>query len=288
MALDSVMARDGGDLSLWTPMADVPGGTSYHFAAAAGRHGHTPVVVGAIGADVAGRAITEALTDGAIGHRLAVDERRPTGRAIIGYGTTGARIMFASRGAANEGLSGTAVREAVEALPGFDAVWVSGLSLTRKGTPTYASVREIAAGAAAGGVRLLFDVVPHEFHRHFSDVPSIAAEVGPIHGLVSELPSARRLLGLGDAGETLTERLLDETAELLLEQVTATVLRYRSGSAYRQSVRTRDGLVKDLERPIPERLGLRGYGDTMTCEVLSELVGAVPEGEPISGKVESL
>ncbi|TDD31998.1 carbohydrate kinase family protein [Actinomadura sp. KC06] len=288
VAFDSAAARDGGDFSLWTPLFDAPGGTAYHFAAAALRCGHTPVIVGAVGADVAGRAITAALTGEAIGHQVAVADGRPTGRTVIGYSATGARVMFASQGTANEGLSGGVVEEVLDALPGFDAVWVSGLSLSRRATPTYASVREIASGATARGVRLLLDVVPHEFHRHFSDVPSITAELGPVHGLVSELTSARRLLGLGEAGEALTDRRLDETAGLLLEHVAATVLRYRTGSLYRQSVRTRGGLAHDLERPVPDRLGLRGYGDTMTCEVLAELVGAGHKDTTTSGKIESL
>ncbi|QKG20596.1 carbohydrate kinase family protein [Actinomadura verrucosospora] len=273
VALDSALARDGDDVSLWTPLADLPGGTSYHFAAAAVRYGHTPVIVGAVGADAAGRMLTAALTDAGYRHHLAVDDSRPTGRAVIAYGPSGSRAMLASRGTANEGLCGAVVRAALDAVHEVDAVWLSGLSLSRKAAPTYGSVREIAAGAAAAGVKLLLDIVPHEFHRHFPDVPSIIAAVGPVHGLVSELSSARRLLGLGEPGEALTVRHLDETAGPLLEHVGATVLRYRAGPVYRQSLRTRGGAVSDVDRPVPGRLGLRGFGDGLTCEVLDDLAG---------------
>lgn len=283
LSLDSSLAGDGRDLSLWTSLADIPGGTSYHFATAAGQRGFTPVVAGAVGGDVAGELIVAALNDKAIRHHVAIDDQRPTGRAVIAYSAAGSRVMFASRRTANEGLCGPVVREVLDSLPDFDAIWLSGLSLSRKASLTYDSVLKIAAGGRDHGIRLLIDIVPHEFHHHFRDIPAIEAEIGSIHGLVSELSSARRLLGLGDRRETLTDRVLDETADLMLEHVTATALRYRAGSTYRQAVRTRSGTSRNLERPVPGRLGLRGYGDTLTCEILTDLVGTrggtTPQGK---------
>lgn len=262
----------GAEQSYWVPLVECPGGSAYHFAHAARGRSIETMIISCVGDDLAGRSLEQQLLAEALPHHVHRVPNEPTARVFIAYGSNGARLMFAPEKSASGYLSRRFVESVWPTLPGFDAVWLSGLCLRDRKSATFAAVLDFVGRARLSGARIALDVVPHEFHRHFRTLAGVVTTIGPIDLIVSELASARRLVGLGNPGETLTEAMLSATAAQVVKHIPSVVLRQRFGSRYMQVTVVRGARPVLTRRPMPRGSALRGFGDVLSCEVIVDLL----------------
>jgi sugar/nucleoside kinase (ribokinase family) len=263
-----------GDLdeepAVWLPLAELPGGSAYHFARWAQRYGLKPLVVGCVGGDLAGESMAEALDKEGIAARLQRSSAA-TARVFIAYDPKGYRILFASSASANNDLTPEFVQRSWSVFDHYDMLWLSGLCLRHRDAIRMSAVVEAVKFARRDGALVILDVVPHDFRKHFGSVGEVESTVGEIDGVVSDLASARRLLRLGSPGEQLGRIELQETIDQILRFTDLAVLRHldRDGQQYLQIARSSDGFHAEWTHPLSEVHELRGYGDALACEALT-------------------
>jgi sugar/nucleoside kinase (ribokinase family) len=270
--LDLPIGSELVELSQWGPMRDHLGGTAYNFARYAAGTSLEPIVLGCLGDDAAGRFIEEQLAaENLCCHvwRTAVSK---TARTVLIYGSNGTRMMFAAFPNANMSMPVRFVDTVWPQLSGCRAVWLSGLCLRDRGSDRFTAVLELLDRARAAGMKVLLDIVPHDFHLYFRDLDALLAEVGAIDVVASDVAAARRLLGVGTAGETVTDSMQQKTAKMLLATFDSVILRHRDGLDYKQLYQDRDGCAEWMRRQVPPASAARGYGDKFVCEVLESVL----------------
>jgi hypothetical protein len=178
--------------------------------------------------------------------------------------------MLASRPSANDYLSDVPI-DVIRRSKAIDAVWVSGLCIRDRTTPRYRTTLDLIKSCRAAGAKIIVDVVPHDFHRHFGGYSELIEAIGPVDGIASALSSARRLFGLPLTSELSDESLI-ETAKVCLDAVPFTILSYRSSNSYVQLALNRTGWL-EITRDEVSNSAFRGYGDFKVCQVLSKRVG---------------
>ena len=257
------------DISIWLPaVSDCCGGSALNFAVSAVKHRLKPILVGCVGDDWAGEYLLEAIRELGLEHIVEKVPEQLTGRALIGYFDDGSRVMVASRPNANSYLSVSRLDTLFGGTQVVDAVWIPGQCICDSQSPRYQSTLRIMDLARSVGAKIILDLVPHEIYRYFASYHELVSSVGPIDGLVSELPTARRIFGLSPFSE-LSEERLAETADVTLEWAPFTLLRYRSENRYVQLARNRLGWW-DLSEDQLAGSSLRGYGDFKACQALSK------------------
>jgi sugar/nucleoside kinase (ribokinase family) len=258
--------------SAWVPLSERSGGSAFHFAVWARRHGLTAVVLGCVGQDLAGDLVLRELVDQEIVAKVARSELAPTARVVIAHDAVGVRLMMASAASANDDLSAGHVHDALRKLDRCKLLWLSGLCLRR------ASARRIEAAstatrlARAAGARVFLDLVPHDFVRYYESLKDVEALVGPIHGVASELSSLSPLLRWGDRGRGAIGPDLDVAVDRLLEHTEVAIVRAREGDVYRQVARSRDGFDEEWTRSVPTAHDVLGFGDDLVCKALSRFL----------------
>jgi sugar/nucleoside kinase (ribokinase family) len=192
-ALD-VLVRAG---TLPAPGGDVraaielrPGGAGANTAAWLAALGADPVLVARIGADTAGRQVTEFLAAAGVGTALVTDPDAPTATVVVLVDGTGQRAMLADRGAAGR-LTAADVR-----LPaGARHLHLSGYVLLDDSSRA-AGLAALAAARAAG---LTTSVDP----QAAALLTDPAAFLARVRGVDLLLPSAGELAALGGAEAAL-------------------------------------------------------------------------------------
>jgi ribokinase len=151
-----VVARLEGPIA---PGSDAParieilgGGSGANVAAWLAVAGATPLLLGAVGDDARGRAAREALEEGGVDARLAVDPGRATGTCIVLVAPGGERTMVPDPGA-NDGLEPGDLPDGVFAAPGH--LHVAGYALLRDGS--HAAARAAVDRARACGMTVSVD-----------------------------------------------------------------------------------------------------------------------------------
>lgn len=271
--IDASVEPGSIELSRWGPMSDYLGGTAYNFARYAAKTFLDPVILGSIGDDVAGGLVEQLLIGENIRHHVWRTSAHGTARTLLIYGDNGTRMMFAESPNANLSMPTRFVDDVWPNVSESFAVWLSGLCLRDRGSDRYAAVRHVLDRARADGMKVLIDLVPHEFHQYFSNVDTLIEEMGPIDVAVADVAAARRLLGVGTPGETVTDAALDETAKLLLVTFESVVLRQQNGLDCHQLYRDRNGRSERMRSRMPSVSAARGYGDKLICEVLELVLG---------------
>lgn len=149
-----------------------PGGAAANTAAWMGAYGHRPVVVGCIGDDAFGLALTSALTALGVDLRLRTSDRHPTGTCIVIVDRQRERTMFPDAGA-NSALGPSMVLDGVIAagrhvhLSGYTllnpASRVAGLAAVEEATRVGCtlSLDPASAGPLGAAVDLFSQVLPH-------------------------------------------------------------------------------------------------------------------------------
>jgi sugar/nucleoside kinase (ribokinase family) len=260
-------ALTGEDINVWMPdLTDCCGGSAFNFAAAAAKQGLDPVLVGCVGDDWAGEYLLQGIQRHGIEHVVNKTASRSTGRVLIAYFRDGSRVMLASRPSANDCLSDVSF-DVVSKESSVDAVWVSGLCIRDRATPRYQTTLDLISAARAAGAKIIIDIVPHDFHRYFGTYKELVRVLGPIDGLASAVSSARSLFGLPSTSEP-SDETLRETAKSCLEEVSFTILSYRSSNDYVQLAQNR-GAWWDISRDELNGSAFRGYGDFKVCQALS-------------------
>lgn len=262
---ESVLSQD---ISIWLPaISDCCGGSALNFAVSAVKHRLMPILVGSVGDDWAGEYLLEGIRELGLEHVVEKVPGQLTGRALLGYFDDGSRVMVASKPNANDYLSASRL-DALFSGPQIDAVWIPGQCICDSGSPRHQSTLRIMDVARSVGAKVIFDLVPHELYRYFNNYQELVNSVGPLDGLVAELPTARRLFGLSPFTE-LSEETLVETSDVSLKWASFALLRYRSENKYVQLARNRVGWWDLSEEQLTGSL-LRGYGDFKACQALSK------------------
>jgi ribokinase len=159
-----------------------PGGSAANAALAAARRGARAMVVGRVGADAAGRLVTDALAVGGVEPLLAVDERLPTGCVVVVGGSSTVADPGASAHLAPVDLPAT-----LEAR----AVLVSGYSLLQERPEAAAR----AANERARATELAVDVASAGLLEAFG-VDRFLEATAAVSVLLANEEEARTLTGL--------------------------------------------------------------------------------------------
>src|SRR5262245_53242822 len=89
----------------WSPIHELPGGSSLNFARFASEEGYRPMLLGKVGNDLAGRFLEESLADSGIDLRVTRDPSLGTGKAMIVRDKNDIRFLVNNRENANHALS---------------------------------------------------------------------------------------------------------------------------------------------------------------------------------------
>jgi sugar/nucleoside kinase (ribokinase family) len=260
-------AAAAGEPVLRVHIADQVGGTAYQFTHWAARFGLCPVIIGCVGRDAAGDLIMSRLAATNLAHAVQRSASAPTARSLAVFDALGTRFMFTSQVNANDELSADFMRS--HGSVRSDLVWLSGLCLRSRNAPRFHAVAEAVAIAREQGSLIVLDVVPHDFHLLFGSLEEVRDTLGHLDGLVSDVTTARRLLGM-DLPEGPQAELLPVTAAALLDLFPLAVTQCHDGTTFHQLAVSRSGFNVSYVRPVPAGSALVGYGDALASEVLRD------------------
>jgi len=139
-----------------------PGGVAYNFFDAAAQNGKEVLVLGKVGSDEPGRFLRQKLSPER-GHRIAIDNRHPTGATAVLLLTTetneSKRILIRNIPNANQYLTEDNIADFDLTLGRSDILYFTGYSLFR--TPVQAATLHLLHQARISGANIVFDILPH-------------------------------------------------------------------------------------------------------------------------------
>jgi sugar/nucleoside kinase (ribokinase family) len=235
-----------------------PGGTATNAAAWGAWAGASVRVHGRVGADVAGRMVTEALRERGIDPAMAVDDEAPTGSMLVVH-QTGERSMVADRGA-NAHLAEDDLPDRLAA----GAVLVSGYLLFHPGSEPAAR----AALARADAPLVAIDAASWPLVRDYGAGAFLEA-AGP----------ATVLLANGAEAEALTGRSDREAAARHLSPSFARVV-IKDGS--KGAVLAGGGDLLRLAADPVEEINPTGAGDAFDGVLLAHLARGTDDREALA------
>jgi sugar/nucleoside kinase (ribokinase family) len=269
-------AADSGEVVFRVPLREQVGGSAYHFARQAAATGFRPIIVGAVGTDLAGDKVISALADEAIPHWVQRRDVTPTAHSIMSYDAHGARMMITSQVSANDGLSAEFVQASLPELPPLAAVWLPGHCLRDRAAPRWAAVARALAHARHVGALVLLDLVPHDFERLFPGIEDITSAIGAVDGISADLATLRRWLHADGPRLALNQEALAVTVAEALDVVPFVMARYHDGTTYWQLAATRAGMRSAEAMALPPSEKLAGYGDHLASLALRAYLDALP------------
>jgi sugar/nucleoside kinase (ribokinase family) len=269
--------RDNG-LIHWEDIDEVPGGAGLNFCAFAAEAGYRCFMLGKVGGDSAGAAITSWLTSLGVAMPARWTDARPTGKALIMRDSSGIRFIVNNRTNANHALSVADVEDNLIALRSCAVLHVSGYCINEPAQPRYEATLRAMADAKSG-VRppcVVFDVVPHRVYEQLT-FEQFRACTQHADILISEVSTMRRFLGLGVPGEAMSEEVARETAAGVASYYPRAVLRYGpSGCDHEILVDARTGSLLHHATDHRSVADTRGYGDRLALAALQDFFKVLP------------
>lgn len=273
-------------LICWEDIDELPGGSGLNFCAFAAEAGYRSLMLGKVGSDSAGLAITDWLAARGIGVPRQWSDASPTGKAIIIRDSAGIRLVVNNRDNANHSLSVADIEEDGPALTSCLVVYVSGYCVSSPATPRYrATLQAMAlASSAAEPPTVVFDVVPHRIYERltFGQFLECTRHVGIV---ISEVATMRRYLGLGSASEVIDEAMARKTAESIARYYPRMMLRYGpSGCDHEILIDATVGSLVHRATGHREIADKRGYGDRLALTALRSFFRVLP----VAGRTQEL
>jgi len=256
----------------WMPLDEIPGGSGLNFARFAQDFGYRPLLIGKIGGDPTGRFIHEWLQQHELATGISIDDRLSTGKAFIIRDQNDIRFLVNNTPNANRELMIEDVERFVETLRSCQILYVSGYCFMDPEAPrAKATRRAMELASQEGQAHIVFDVVPHQFHKIYQlrDFRQLTSKV---EVLISEVATIRRLLKLGDPSEKVTRAMAEEVVGQFSEFFSRLILRYGDSGCDEQI--TWDGQRNKLLWQETEHATLqdkRGYGDKLALQVLRDV-----------------
>lgn len=271
-------------LICWENILELPGGTGLNFSAFAAAAGYSPLMLGKVGSDSAGEAITNWLSARGVGMPRWWRDDGPTGKAIIIRDSAGVRFVVNNIANANHVLSVEDVTDNALALAYCRVLYVSGYCINDPQVPRYeAALHAMAqAGSGAGSATVVFDVVPHRIYERLSFEKFLDC-TKHVDILISEVGTMRRFLGLGSPSETVDEAVARETAERLSRFYPRAVLRYGpSGCDFEILIDAARQSLLHHATDHYEVTDKRGFGDRLALVALQSFFDVLPAGRSLA------
>lgn len=255
----------------WAPIDVTAGGTAYNFADRALRFGLSPQIVGAVGSDLAGKQLVNALNHSGIGACITVSENKSTGMAIIVRDARDVRFINDNAPNANSDLGQIALQGLQENFGGYKFAFISGYSLIDRASSRFGIVVRAMELLRRAAVPVVLDVVPHRMYEYFEH-SEFWKLVGKISVLFSEVSTIRPFLQMGDREEVVDYDVAWATAVALAERIDKFVLRYGKSGTDFELIGNLGELVFRENNVHATLTVVRkiGYGDELTLEVLKD------------------
>lgn len=261
-------SADSGESVFRVAIGEQVGGSAFHFARHAAAAGMDPLILGAVGSDLAGDRIVARLAEEALSYRVQRSDTAATAQSIIAYDASGTRLMITSQPSANDELSAEFLRANIPPLLRPDVVWLPGHCLRDRSAARWSAVKEVLAYGRDRSARVVLDIVPHDLYRLFPGLDELQSAVGTVDGISSDLDSIRHWIYTGDANEPPSPQRLAAVVADALELIPFVMLRYHDGRTYRQLAAARTGFRAAETRTVPDGERLSGYGDFLACTAL--------------------
>ena len=259
--------------SEWTSIEESPGGSGLRFAYCAQEAGYSAFLIGKLGSDSAGRSILEWLEHRKIENGITVTQGAKTGRVFMTYDKEGTRLLIANHSNANGELSVSEIEQYKKIISNSEALFVSGHCFREPYSSRVEATLTAMEIAYQNNSCIIFDLVPHEFYKIYPDFSQFRQLTEHVSILISEVPTIRRILGLGNPKEEISRSIVEETASALKPLYSGFILRY---GLYNLSTQ----LVWDTQKPAPvfqefdvPKKGRSGFGEKVALQTLSDVFG---------------
>jgi sugar/nucleoside kinase (ribokinase family) len=266
------------DIDEHITLNELPGGTGLNFARYAKEEGFTPLLLGKVGNDPAGNYLRQWLTQNGLNEGVDVETFASTLKVFIAHDNLGRRLLVADRNNANKHLSENDVLHYEHVLSSCKLVYISGTCLTDRNAPRLKAVKKaITLARSAKGAKIVFDVVPHDLFKIYSDVTWLVNFIQEMDIIVSQMATIRRLLGLGKAGELVSRNIAEETIEAFSNYSDSFVFYFGDRNAnWQVSYNGQKNQVLWEETDFVAATDKRGYGDRIALRALRKGFGIEP------------
>ncbi|MCI0393337.1 MAG: carbohydrate kinase family protein [Chloroflexi bacterium] len=263
----------------WMQLDEVPGGSGLNFARFAQEAGYRPLLLGKIGGDPAGRFIYEWLQQYGLETGISADTRFSTGKAFIVRDRNDIRFLVNNIPNANSELTVEDVEQFAVVLRSCRVLYISGYCLMNPEAPrTKAALRAMELAREGEQAHLVFDIVPHQFHKIYR-LHEFRTLTDGVDVLISEVATMRRFLQLGDPGEVVTRAMAEEVVEHFSKFYNRLILRYGPSGCDEQIIwdsKNRELIWQETEHRLLQ--DKRGYGDKLALQVLRDVFRLAPAG----------
>lgn len=261
------------------PLAMKLGGVALNFLRGCLSFAPTICLLGKIGADDAGDFVYSQLSREGIASRLAIGLKDSTGLILFLFEQkeeTSIRHMVRSEGAANESLSLDDVRDWRIDWTSKDVLFCSGYSLFRPRIGRV--VAETIAAAQSSGVRVVFDLVPHDLSQlgNPQDFLHIIAAAfrGPVELCVGESHTWRSLFGLSPDSPH-GKQDFETIARLSAPLARRIAIRYGTGYCEREAIWDGPRLSLDQDtgyNSLNSPSARLGFSERLTAELVRRVI----------------
>ncbi|MDP3279606.1 MAG: carbohydrate kinase family protein [Nitrosomonas sp.] len=262
-----------GDGLVFSNLKISVGGSAFNFADHAHaqyRDSYGPVTIcGAIGRDAIADIVVTRINESGIMSELQRVNNADSGCAIILWDAAGHRMII--NNAPNANLEWNP--DADTFLPIIDGriVYVSGYCLIGS-NPRSCWWEKWFDDVKHRCSFLIIDVVPHRIHN-LVQPERLLKYLGGADLIVSEVSTLRRVIGVGNPDEVVTEILARETKDILLARFGgAFILRYGKSGCDEQMVCKASGEFEVKSTDYASESEKVGYGDALLVRVLSEFL----------------
>lgn len=276
---------DRNGINTYTAINETPGGSGLNFARFAREEGFKSLLFGRGGDDVACSFIEKYLQEKDINYKIFKDSTLRTGKVFIGRDMKGVRFLINEERNANRQLSESDIEQYTDLLLSAKMLYISGYCFmhAEKAPRTKATYRAIEL-ALNSGIRIIFDVVPHQFYKFYQgDFWDLTKEM---YIIISEVPTIRRYISQKETGhwgqlnEPITYELALQTAKKLKEDFGYKnfILRYGpSGCDNQITCSEYFGIeAKSVELSHDKLKDTRGLGDKLAIKALIEKFKIIP------------
>ena len=266
-------------LIYWEDIKEIPGGSGLNVCVFAQEIGYRCLILGKVGKDSAGIAITEWLRMRQINMMKSWTSSENTGKALIIRDSVDIRLLINNKVNANGILSIEDVEQNKESIRSCRILYVSGYCISDQQTPRHQATLA-ALSYAKEGTRppiVVFDVVPHKIYEILSFNEFLFC-TKHVDILISEVATIRRFMGLGSKTEIIDQAIADDTAKRISEYFPRCVLRYGPSGCDEEIL-----FDKHKGRQISKATGhdravdKRGFGDRLALDSLRDFFCVLPK-----------
>lgn len=271
-------------VNMYTNISERPGGSALNFARFSQEYGFQALLFGRAGDDTACDYIEKYLEINNIDKKIIRDSSMKTGKVFIARDRKGVRLLVNEAKNANRQLSRDDIESHSKLLLSSGFLYISGYCFMHSDAPRLDATNRAIEIARNSEIKIILDVVPHEFYKFYvGDFWELAEKV---YILISEVPTIRRYISMretgnwGDKNEIVSHELAMETAVKLKEEFSCQnfILRYGFSGCDHQivcsssyGIQSRDG-----EANHNSATDTRGLGDKLAISALIEVFHITP------------